>query len=42
LSSTGQGGLGEIDVSKEALQDFVDDNPKSPLANDAKQVSTEL
>jgi len=37
-----QGGLGKLDVSKEILQNFVNDNPKHPLVADAKQVIAEL
>ena len=37
-----QGGLGNIEASKETIQSFVDNNPKHPLAADAKQVIVEL
>ena len=37
-----QGGMGNIEASKAALQTFVEDNPKHPLVADAKQVIAEL
>ena len=37
-----QGGLGEVDASKQTLKTFVDDYPQHPLVDSAKQVIAEL